>query len=190
MKKSAGTTPTTTTTVNVQKPAQPVPSQIKPQTVTINQTVPPQKPTVTIATVQPQTVPTQTTSPSTKCQNTPNKRPSITDPPQNLPQLPPRVQSQNSVTARGPPPAIPPRQNIAAPIRSSSIQVTTASTVQRPMLARQASANSIPPQCTPQPPPKFVIPPQRQSSRTSMGGRAGSISGPSGNSSPPAQRKH
>lgn len=210
-----------------------LPSQIKPQTVTIAPTVQPQKPAVTVATVQPQTIVSQSTPPNAtkqqpqqqqpqQQQNAPSvpaatKRPSIPDASvTNLPQLPPRVQSQTSVTARGPPPAIPPRQNIPPPMRSSSIQVTSVTPVQRPALARQVSANSIPPQCTPQPPPKFVIP-QRQNSRTSMGrtgsisgpsggggggapvGRTGSISGPSGGSSatgssgsgsPQSQRKH
>lgn len=100
-----------------------------------------------------------------------------------LPQIPPRVQSQGSVTStttqRGPPPAIPPRNNVAAPIRSSSIQATTSASSSRPALARQISVNSIPqPQCTRQPAPKFVIP-QRQNSRTSLNYRSGSISGPS-----------
>lgn len=49
-----------------EKPTQPIPSQIKPQTVIINQTVQPQKPAVTIATVQPQTVPIQMIPSSTK----------------------------------------------------------------------------------------------------------------------------
>lgn len=98
----------------------------------------------------------------------------------SLPQVPPRQGSVTSATLRGPPPAIPPRNNVPAPIRSSSIQVTTSAPVNRPALARQTSANSFPaPQCTRQPAPKFVIP-QRQNSRTSLG-RSGSISGPSSN---------
>lgn len=91
-----------------------------------------------------------------------------------LPQLPPRVQSQSSttsITARGPPPAIPPR-NI--PARSASVQVPTI-IQNRPPLARQPSANSIVPTCTRQPAPEFVIP-QRQNSRTSLN-RSGSIGG-------------
>lgn len=92
-----------------------------------------------------------------------------------LPQLPPRVQSQSttSTTARGPPPAIPPRSTI--PARSSSVQAPTSIAQNRPPLVRQPSANSIVPQCTRQPAPEFVIP-QRQNSRTSLN-RSGSIGG-------------
>lgn len=113
--------------------------------------------------------------------------------PQRLPQLPPRVQSQGSVSGRGPPPAIPPRANVAPPpTRSASVQhqqsplptaasvppVTTADIIGQRVLVRQASSNSIPPQYTPQAPPKFVIP-QRQNSRTSLGlaGRSNTIAG-------------
>lgn len=96
-----------------------------------------------------------------------------------LPQLPPRVQSQSSTTGtvRGPPPAIPPRNNVPAPTRSSSVQVATSIPQSRPTLVRQPSANSIPPKCTRQPAPEFVIP-QRQNSRTSLN-RSGSIGGSS-----------
>lgn len=196
---------------SAQKPTQPLkqtqqpPTQLKRQTVTINQTIQPQKPAVTVANVQPQTIQMQSTPPTTMLQNQPSapvKRLSITPetPNANLPEVPPRIQSQNSVTARGPPPAIPPRKNVPVPTRASSIQVQSVTAQQRPALARQASANSIQPQCTPQPPPKFVIPAltQRQNSRTSMG-RTGSISGPSSSSStanssaggsPQMQRKH
>lgn len=96
-----------------------------------------------------------------------------------LPQLPPRVQSQSSTTsttARGPPPAIPPRNNVSMPARSSSVQAPTSVPQNRPPLVRQPSANSIVPQCTRQPAPEFVIP-QRQNSRTSLN-RSGSIGGP------------
>lgn len=96
-----------------------------------------------------------------------------------LPQLPPRIQSQSSTTSqgRGPPPAIPPRNNFPAPVRSSSVQATTSAPQNKPSLQRQPSANSIPPQCTRQPAPEFVIP-QRQNSRTSLN-RSGSIGGSS-----------
>lgn len=97
---------------------------------------------------------------------------------QKLPQVPPRMQSQGSVT-RGTPPAIPPRNNVTVPTRSSSVQVTSAGALTRPTLTKQASANSITPQYTPQPAPKFVIP-QRQNSRASMY-RSGSISEASSN---------
>lgn len=96
-----------------------------------------------------------------------------------LPQLPPRVQSQSSTTsttARGPPPAIPPRNNVSLPGRSSSVQAPTSIPQNRPPLVRQPSANSIVPQCTRQPAPEFVIP-QRQNSRTSLNNRSGSIGG-------------
>lgn len=165
--------------------------QVKPQIVNIQ----PQKPTTTVSAVQPQTITTQssitqsisnattailqrTSSITTRTSTTFEQAKSA------LPQIPPRLQSQTSVTSttsqRGPPPAIPPRNNVPAPIRSSSIQVTSSAPASRPTLARQASANSIPPpQCTRQPAPKFVIP-QRQNSRTSLN-RSGSISGPSSN---------
>lgn len=167
---------TTSATSTKQSPS----SQSQPKTQSQSVIIPTQKPTVTMAAVQPQTNVPKT---STAHQSAPSmqSRPSITEETKtSLPQLPPRVQSQASVPSRGPPPAIPPRNNLGA--RSSSIQVTSAGPINRPALTRQTSANMIPPQFTPQPPPKFVIP-QRQSSRTSMG-RSGSISGPSDGGSP------
>lgn len=157
------------------KPTQHLPSQLKSQTIPMVQ---PQKPAVTVSTVQPKTATTHTptttasSTTSTLLQKTPSlpTRPSINEQIKSkLPQLPPRVQSQGSVTTRGPPPAIPPRNNVStpAPVRSSSIQASSANVLNRPALMRQTSANSIPPQYTPQQPPKFVIP-QRQNSRTSM----------------------
>lgn len=156
-------------------------SQVKPQIVHVQ---PPQKPMTTVSAVQPQSNPlqnsiTQTISNATTAilQRTSSITSKVTTsasdqgktkPP---PEIPPRLPSQSSVTSmttRGPPPAIPPRNNVPAPVRSSSIQVTTSAPLNRPALARQASANSIPqPQCTRQPAPKFVIP-QRQNSRTSL----------------------
>lgn len=165
-------------------------SQVKPQIVNVQ----PQKPMTTVAAVQPQTITTQssiTQSISNATTAILQRTSSITSKTtttfeqakSSLPQIPPRVQSQSSVTSttsRGPPPAIPPRNNVPAPTRSSSIQVTSSTPINRPALARQTSANSIPPpQCTRQPAPKFVIP-QRQNSRTSLN-RSGSISGPSSN---------
>lgn len=97
-----------------------------------------------------------------------------------LPQLPPRIPSQTSTEnlatsptlstgsvgkrrgpPPGPPPAIPPRTGALA--RSCSTQVAPtggAATNPGPAKAfvRQISANSTPPQYTPQPPPPFVIP--------------------------------
>ncbi|XP_002058054.3 MAP kinase-activating death domain protein isoform X8 [Drosophila virilis] len=112
----------------------------KPGNVTIRHTVPIQKPTITMSTVQPNA---------------------------KLPQLPPRVQTQpsqessscsSSPTAKlrhgqppGPPPAIPPRTGAIA--RAGSMQSPPSR-----HFVRQASANSTPPQYTPQPPPPFVIP--------------------------------
>lgn len=165
-------------------------SQSQPKVQSQSVIIPSQKPAVTVATVQPQASVTMT---STTNQSTSGiqSRPSITEETKaNLPQLPPRVQSQASVPSRGPPPAIPPRNNL--PMRSSSIQVTSAGPINRPALTRQTSANMIPPSFTPQPPPKFVIP-QRQSSRASMG-RSGSVSGPSESGSPtstsPQSQRH
>lgn len=170
--------------------------QTKPQIVNIQA----QKPMTTVSTVQPQTNTTQssiTQSISNAKTAILQRTSSITSKSSSaaaatsdqtkgkLPQIPPRVQSQSSVTSttgsasRGPPPAIPPRNNVPAPMRSASIQVASSGALNRPTLARQASANSIQPQCTPQPVPKFVIP-QRQNSRTSLN-RSGSISGPSSN---------
>ncbi|XP_064556213.1 MAP kinase-activating death domain protein isoform X4 [Drosophila montana] len=116
----------------------------KPGNITIRHTVPIQKPTITMSTVQPNA-----------------KLP-------QLPQLPPRIQSQtsqessscsSSPTAKlrhgqqppGPPPAIPPRTGAIA--RAGSMQSPPSR-----HFVRQASANSTPPQYTPQPPPPFVIP--------------------------------
>lgn len=142
---------------------------------------------MSIATVQPQTITTQssisqsisnvTSAILQRAPSITSRSPSLTGD-QKLPQVPPRMQSQGSVT-RGPPPAIPPRNSAATPARSSSIQVTSASALTRPTLTKQASANSITPQYTPQPAPKFVIP-QRQNSRASLN-RSGSISGASSN---------
>lgn len=166
-------------------------AQSKPAAMQTVVNVQPQKPTMTVATVQPQTNVTQssisqsisnvTSAILQKAPSLPSRTTASEPPKGKLPQLPPRVQSQSSTekapASRGPPPAIPPRNNMAAPMRASSIQVTSASALNRPALTRQTSANSIPPQCTPQSAVKFVIP-QRQSSRTSLS-RSGSISGPS-----------
>lgn len=175
----------------------------KPQTVTIKQTIQPQKPLVTTTVVQPPAQPAQhppTTSSAPTTQTRPIPSTSITSKvteqiKSKLPQLPPRVQSQNSVTSRGPPPAIPPRSTNAPPLpnRSESVQIPSKSEEPSNKLTRQTSVNSIPPQFTPQPPPKFVIP-QRQNSRTSLG-RHNSVSGPSGSptsttGSPQMTRKH
>lgn len=86
-------------------------------------------------------------------------------PPGKLPQVPPRVQSQGSVN-RGPPPAIPPRPQ-AILQRAGTVQVQSKPPMTRTTITRQQSATSMAPQCTPQPPPKFVIP-QRQNSRASL----------------------
>ncbi|XP_012156976.1 MAP kinase-activating death domain protein isoform X7 [Ceratitis capitata] len=104
-----------------------------------------------------------------------------------LPQLPPRVPSQASTESLhaspsaakarappvGPPPAIPPRTGAIA--RAGSLQVHSAAAAAATSSAasnalsgarnfvRQISASSTPPQYTPQPPPKFVIPKRRTS---------------------------
>lgn len=183
-----------------QQPQQTAPA--KPQTVTIKQTIQPQKPLVTTSAVQPPAQHPPVTSSTSVTQPRSVATASITTKvteqiKSKLPQLPPRVQSQNSVTSRGPPPAIPPRSANAPPLpnRSESVQIPSRS--EEPSnraLIRQTSVNSIPPQYTPQPPPKFVIP-QRQNSRTSLG-RHNSVSGPSSGSptstggSPQMTRKH
>ncbi|XP_030078914.1 MAP kinase-activating death domain protein isoform X1 [Drosophila hydei] len=118
----------------------------QPGHITIRHTVPMQKPSITMSTVQPQA-----------------KLPPalVTQSPQ-LPQLPPRVPSQASTESSsppaklrgpppGPPPAIPPRTGAIA--RSGSMQSSPSRS-----FVRQASANSTMPQYTPQPPPPFVIP--------------------------------
>lgn len=186
-----------TTSPTITKPQQ-QPTQPKPQSVTIKQTIQPQ---ITTSAVQP---PSQHPTPVTASISTTQTRPipstsmttKVTDQIKSkLPQLPPRVQSQSSVTSRGPPPAIPPRSNVPPPPhRSESVQITSKSVEPTgKALMRQTSVNSIPPQFTPQPPPKFVIP-QRQNSRTSLG-RHNSISGPSGSptstsGSPQMTRRH
>lgn len=95
-----------------------------------------------------------------------------------LPQVPPRLPSQSSIN-RGPPPVIPPR-----PVRSGSVQQPSSSNNSGRVLVRQQSASSMP-MCTPQPPPKFVIP-QRQNSKTSLT-RSGSVSSQGSPSSPRRQ---
>lgn len=96
-----------------------------------------------------------------------------------LPQVPPRLPSQTSIN-RGPPPVIPPR-----PVRSGSVQQPPSSSSNSGrVLVRQQSASSMP-MCTPQPPPKFVIP-QRQNSKTSLT-RSGSVSS---QGSPSTPRRH
>lgn len=95
-----------------------------------------------------------------------------------LPQVPPRLPSQSSIN-RGPPPVIPPR-----PVRSGSVQQPSSSNNSGRVLVRQQSASSMP-MCTPQPPPKFVIP-QRQNSKTSLT-RSGSVSSQGSPSTPRRQ---
>nr|ANC90226.1 Rab3-GEF [Drosophila melanogaster] len=137
--------------------------------ISIRHTVPMQKPTITMSTVQPQarmpaqvataSVPVTVPVPPTPAPPTSN--------PAKLPQLPPRVPSQPSTESLasisspppklrtpmsappGPPPAIPPRTGAIS--RSGSVPAARS-------FVRQASANSTPPQYTPQPPPPFVIP--------------------------------
>ncbi|XP_039226066.1 MAP kinase-activating death domain protein isoform X8 [Drosophila yakuba] len=137
--------------------------------ISIRHTVPMQKPTITMSTVQPQarmpvqvataSVPVTVPVPPTPAPPTSN--------PGKLPQLPPRVPSQPSTESLasisspppklrtplsappGPPPAIPPRTGAIS--RSGSVPAARS-------FVRQASANSTPPQYTPQPPPPFVIP--------------------------------
>lgn len=107
--------------------------------------------------------PPQVSSPPPK--EAPPVIPATTKPPGKLPQVPPRVQSQGSIN-RGPPPAIPPRPQ-AVLQRAGTVQIQSKPPMTRTTLTRQQSATSVPPQYTPQPPPKFVIP-QRQNSRTSL----------------------
>ncbi|KAH8388003.1 hypothetical protein KR093_010926 [Drosophila rubida] len=138
------------------------PVQATGGSISIRHTVPMQKPSITMSTVQPQA-----------------KLPAAHG---HLPQLPPRVPSQPSTESLasisspppkervaappGPPPAIPPRTGAIA--RSGSVQVQHVSSSSSSAAAaaaaasrsfvRQASANSTPPQYMPQPPPPFVIP--------------------------------
>ncbi|XP_033150266.1 MAP kinase-activating death domain protein [Drosophila busckii] len=138
--------------------------------ITIKHTVPMQKPTITMSTVQPlaklpaaaaAAAAAATTAAATTTATV------VSSAHGQLPQLPPRVPSQpsteslasisspppkvRSAAPPGPPPAIPPRTGAIA--RSGSVQVQPTRS-----FVRQASANSTPPQYTPQPPPKFVIP--------------------------------
>ncbi|KAJ6639366.1 MAP kinase-activating death domain protein [Pseudolycoriella hygida] len=141
-----------TTSPTITKPQQKQPqssqqtSQAK-QTVTIKQTIQPQKPLVTTSAVQPpaQHPPVVSSTPTTQTRPIPST--SITSKvteqiKSKLPQLPPRVQSQNSVTSRGPPPAIPPRSNAPPlPNRSESVQIPSKSDTesQNRSLIRQTS---------------------------------------------------
>ncbi|XP_037726702.1 MAP kinase-activating death domain protein isoform X9 [Drosophila subpulchrella] len=171
--------------------------------ISIRHTVPMQKPTITMSTVQPQarmpvqvatasvpvTVPLPVPVPSPVA----TAQPPATSNPGKLPQLPPRVPSQPSTESLasisspppkirtpmsappGPPPAIPPRTGAIA--RSGSVPAARS-------FVRQASANSTPPQYMPQPPPPFVIPKRHSglarastlssSSSSSQGAGAGS----------------
>ncbi|XP_033169675.1 MAP kinase-activating death domain protein isoform X9 [Drosophila mauritiana] len=139
--------------------------------ISIRHTVPMQKPTITMSTVQPQArMPAQVATASVTCPVTVPVLPTPAPPtsnPAKLPQLPPRVPSQPSTESLasisspppklrtpmsappGPPPAIPPRTGSIS--RSGSVPAARS-------FVRQASANSTPPQYTPQPPPPFVIP--------------------------------
>lgn len=86
--------------------------------------------------------------------------PSSTSPPASEPpKIKAPVLPQTPVlNQRGPPPAIPPRQN---PVRSGSVQSPPTTSQVRPV-RRQASISMMP-QCTPQPPVQFVIPQRRGS---------------------------
>ncbi|XP_032580212.1 MAP kinase-activating death domain protein isoform X7 [Drosophila sechellia] len=139
--------------------------------ISIRHTVPMQKPTITMSTVQPQArMPAQVATASVTGPVTVPVLPTPAPPTSNpvkLPQLPPRVPSQPSTESLasisspppklrtpmsappGPPPAIPPRTGAIS--RSGSVPAARS-------FVRQASANSTPPQYTPQPPPPFVIP--------------------------------
>ncbi|XP_059619149.1 MAP kinase-activating death domain protein isoform X5 [Phlebotomus argentipes] len=196
-----------------EKPQQPQAQTPKAQQITIKPLTPPQKPTVTTTAVQP---PAETTSPKfsspppavappPKPKSPPQRPPSLpsrilsqsstqseppsSKPPSKLPQIPPRVQSQGSVGMRGPPPAIPPRTGQPPPPLMRAGTVQQSSTAASRPLMRQASATSIPPQCTPQPPPPFVIP-QRHTSRAGSIGRQTSVSSSSGGGSPQTPRRH
>ncbi|GAB0092198.1 MAP kinase-activating death domain protein [Sergentomyia squamirostris] len=198
------------------KPVAQVQSQTaKGQQVTIKPLTPPQKPTVTTTTVQPPTMEPSVSSsppvmaPPPKPKSPPQRPPSLpsrilsqsstqsepptSKPPSKVPQIPPRVQSQGSVGMRGPPPAIPPRTGQPPPPLMRAGTVQQSSTAMSRPLMRQASATSIPPQCTPQPPPAFVIP-QRHNSRAASIGRQASVSstgsGGSGAGSPQTPRRH
>lgn len=152
----------------------------------VNQQVPTKSPSPPNSAELPQTNPFKVSSPpkepppvgpSASAENT-------TKPLGNLPQVPPRVQSQGSVT-RGPPPAIPPRPQ-AILQRAGTVQTQSKPNMNR-TLTRQQSASSVPPQFTPQPPPKFVIP-QRQNSKASLTRQQSSTS--SGGASPQSPKKH
>lgn len=164
-----------------QVPQQIVHKEQSPKIQVIKTNIQPQKPilTTTATTVQPApikspSVPKPTPNPPTR----PAPQTSV-DATQKgkLPQVPPRLPSQSSIN-RGPPPVIPPR-----PVRSGSVQQPPSSSSGR-VLVRQQSATSMP-MCTPQPPPKFVIP-QRQNSKTSLT-RSGSVSN---QGSPSTPRRH
>ncbi|XP_044572736.1 MAP kinase-activating death domain protein isoform X5 [Drosophila ananassae] len=177
----------------------PPPVQAKPKAqggtggnISIRHTVPMQKPTITMSTVQPQArMPLQTVAPPPVAAAAP-------PPPGKLPQLPPRVPSQPSTESlasisspppklrTGPPPAIPPRTGAIA--RSGSVPAASRAFV------RQASANSTPPQYTPQPPPPFVIPKRHggglaRASTLSAAPASASSGSPFGHAHPQAQQR-
>lgn len=154
-----------TTVANIQSPAhapvvvqQTSPSHSISKTTTVTEI--PKSPVTSVEPLEPPKPASVSQKPI------PAERPSIPDrpdkiPPARPPQPHPRIPARApSLPNRGPPPAIPPRIGV----KSESMQITTQN-APRP-LVKQASINSIPPQCTPQPPPKFVIP-QRQNSKSS-----------------------
>ncbi|XP_043661058.1 MAP kinase-activating death domain protein isoform X2 [Drosophila teissieri] len=166
----ASAVPTTTAPVGQANPSR-MSGKSQAGSISIRHTVPMQKPTITMSTVQPQArMPAQVATASGPVPITVPVPPTPAPPTSNpgkLPQLPPRVPSQPSTESLasisspppklrtpqsappGPPPAIPPRTG--ANSRSGSVPAARS-------FVRQASANSTPPQYTPQPPPPFVIP--------------------------------
>ncbi|XP_039153721.1 MAP kinase-activating death domain protein isoform X9 [Drosophila simulans] len=166
----ASAVPTTTAPAGQVNPNR-MTGKSQPGSISIRHTVPMQKPTITMSTVQPQArMPAQVATASVTGPAAVPVLPTPAPPtsnPAKLPQLPPRVPSQPSTESLasisspppklrtpmsappGPPPAIPPRTGAIS--RSGSVPAARS-------FVRQASANSTPPQYTPQPPPPFVIP--------------------------------
>lgn len=131
------------------------------------------KPITVTTTSPPRTTPTPTTPTITTVTVKPQPPARPAEPPK--PKIPPRVQSQGSVQQRGPPPAIPPR---AGPMRADSVQVSSSSGSAMRQLKRQISATSVAPVVTPQTPPAFVIPPQRQNSKGSLSRQGSTVGSP------------
>lgn len=109
-------------------------------------------------------IPARPAQPSTSGSSPPSSEPPKIEAPtlppqQQKPETPKLVAQGSQGSIRGPPPAIPPRQN---PVRSGSVQSPPVSVPAIRPVKRQTSISQMP-QCTPMAPPPFVIPQRRGS---------------------------